>query len=74
MSDGDSEEEEDNEFFILPELANCDKSNELFSLQSQCFKHREELCHRFYSYQPIFLDKCDQIDREDDDEPQQKQS
>lgn len=67
MSDGESDDEQDDEFFILPELANCDKNNELFSLQSQCFKHREDLCHRFYSYQPIFLD------REDDDEPEQKQ-
>jgi hypothetical protein len=50
-TDSNSDNAEDGEFFVLPELIN---TSDLKGLQDQCVQHRSDLSHRFYEYSPLF--------------------
>jgi len=53
-TDSNSDIEVDEEFFVLPELMG---TSDLKSLRDQCLKHRSDICHRFYTYTPLFCEK-----------------
>jgi hypothetical protein len=53
-TESNSDKEEDEEFFVLPELMG---TSDLNSLRDHCLNHRSDLCHRFYNYSPLFEKK-----------------
>ena len=46
-----SDQEVEDEFFVLPELLG---TSDLKSLRDLCIKHKSELGHRFYEIKPLF--------------------